>query len=200
MTKRTTGEGPNPSGLCMCGCGEHTNLCPMSYAARGDVFGTPLRFVRGHAPRLSPVEYIIDPATGCWVWQRATDPSGYGRMPSHDHPQKTIYAHRVYYERTKGTIPAGLQIDHLCRRRNCVNPAHLEAVTAGENLRRGQAAKLTLEQAQSVHAMLADGESMSSIGRRFGVSPSCIKEIRDGRNWRDSAAGIHPPHDIGVRV
>jgi hypothetical protein len=199
MTKRTTGEGPNPSGLCMCGCGERTNIAPMSCAARGDVFGTPLRFVLGHGSRKSPVEYIVDPATGCWVWQRAMNPNGYGQVARSTHGG-TGYAHRLIYERIRGPIPAGLQLDHLCRNRACVNPAHLEAVTGGENRRRGDGVKLTLEQAQSVHAMLADGDSMATIGRRFGVSPACIREIKCGRNWQDSAAGIHAPHSLGVTV
>jgi hypothetical protein len=50
-----------------------------------------------------------------------------------------IYVHRAVYERYVGPIPPGLEIDHLCRVRNCVNPAHLEAVTRGENVRRQMA-------------------------------------------------------------
>lgn len=49
-----------------------------------------------------------------------------------------LSAHRVAYELTRGPIPAGMEIDHLCRVRSCVNPDHLEAVTRGENLRRGR--------------------------------------------------------------
>ena len=46
-------------------------------------------------------------------------------------------AHRVAYEWSLGEIPEGLDLDHLCRVRNCVNPSHLEPVTRQENLRRG---------------------------------------------------------------
>lgn len=73
--------------------------------------------------------YETDEA-GCWIWRGYTDPTnGYG---SHG----DSYAHRTFYEKFKGEIPAGLTIDHLCRVRNCVNPDHLEAVTLRENILR----------------------------------------------------------------
>jgi hypothetical protein len=57
-----------------------------------------------------------------------------------------IAAHRFYYTRERGKIPAGLQLDHTCRRRNCVCPSHLEPVTPAENIRRGVAARRTATQ------------------------------------------------------
>ena len=71
---------------------------------------------------------------GCWTWTAATVPAGYGRVQWQGRVQQ---AHRVAYELLVGPIPEGLHLDHLCRVRNCVNPAHLEPVTPGENVLRG---------------------------------------------------------------
>jgi hypothetical protein len=71
---------------------------------------------------------------GCWLWLRARTRGGYGELKVGGHVR---YAHRVAYELFKGDIPTGLTIDHLCRNRGCVNPAHMEAVTNRENTFRG---------------------------------------------------------------
>jgi hypothetical protein len=70
-----------------------------------------------------------EPNSGCWLWT-GSDSFGYGYF-SVGH--KRCRAHRVSYEMFRGPIPAGLQLDHLCRVRCCVNPSHLRACTQREN-------------------------------------------------------------------
>lgn len=70
---------------------------------------------------------------GCWGWT-AGRRRGYGNFWISN---KNIPAHRISYQIFCGTIPEGLHIDHLCRNKGCVNPAHLEAVTCRENILRG---------------------------------------------------------------
>jgi len=71
---------------------------------------------------------------GCWVWTGGLNPCGYGKIRV---GVQTRGAHRVSYEIAKGTVPNGLQLDHLCRNRRCVNPDHMEPVTQRENILRG---------------------------------------------------------------
>lgn len=75
---------------------------------------------------------------GCWEWTASRDGYGYGQV--YDHASgRMMKAHRAAYEALVGPIPAGLDLDHLCRNRGCVRPDHLEPVTRGENVRRGRA-------------------------------------------------------------
>lgn len=72
----------------------------------------------------------------CWIWTGHRATNGYGRFrKNQESPNEG--AHRISYELLVGPVPAGLDLDHLCRRRECVRPEHLEPVTRSENLRRG---------------------------------------------------------------
>lgn len=81
-----------------------------------------------------------DGSGGCWLWTGAST-RGYGTFGvgyRAEHTHRKVYAHRWVYEHEIGPIPEGFQVDHLCFVRLCVNPAHLEAVTQQENLRRAR--------------------------------------------------------------
>lgn len=78
----------------------------------------------------------VDKSGECWLWRGHTSVGGYGDFAVWKN--RHYGAHRLAYELLVGPIPDGLHIDHLCRVRNCVNPAHLEPVTCKENLLRGQ--------------------------------------------------------------
>ena len=82
-------------------------------------------------------ENIVIDIYGCWLWQRSKSIGGYGFCYSSG-KYATKYVHRIAYMEYVGPIPDGLCLDHLCRVRHCCNPAHLEAVTLAENLRRGE--------------------------------------------------------------
>lgn len=72
--------------------------------------------------------------TGCWEWRGRTNDKGYGKFET----GREQLAHRVAYLYWIGPIPAGLELDHLCRNRRCVNPTHLEAVTHAVNMSRAK--------------------------------------------------------------
>lgn len=73
--------------------------------------------------------------SGCWQWTGRTDRYGYGRIQSFG---QALQAYLVAYEAWRGPVPDGLELDHLCRVRICVNPDHLEAVTKTVNTMRGE--------------------------------------------------------------
>lgn len=75
-----------------------------------------------------------EPMSGCWIWTGALSTKGYGRYGIKN---RTYAAHRVVFEIFREGIPENMQLDHLCRNRQCVNPDHLEIVSNRENTLRG---------------------------------------------------------------
>ncbi len=92
------------------------------------------------------------------------------------------YAHRVAYEQTVGPVPSGLELDHRCRIRCCVNPAHLEAVTRQENVRRGTQG---WDQKAKTHCAQGHEFSPENTHRTKEGYRQCIQCKRETtRRWR----------------
>lgn len=104
--------------------------------------GDPLKGgVRRRGTALERLWQRVEKGEGCWIWPDATNDAGYGQV---HHQGRVVYVHRLAYEQLVGPIPEGLVLDHLCRNTRCVNPAHLEPVTIGENVRRGFEGRTTV--------------------------------------------------------
>ncbi len=174
-------------GRCLCGCGQKTALATRTDLARGDIEEEPVKYVRGHVLRKSPIDYTEEDRghdTLCWVWQLARNDDGYGQMTVMG---KTVYAHRVFYERAHGAIPNGYPIDHLCRVPPCVNPEHLEAVTSRQNYLRGKrAAKLSRREAREIRALSLNGHySNPELALMYGIGRKQVWRIQNGESWKD---------------
>ena len=103
---------------------------------------------------------VPEPNSGCWIWTGTRNSYGYGQISK---KKGGALAHRWSYEHFIGPIPDGLQIDHLCRTRSCVNPQHLEPVTAKVNILRGTglaAANALKTHCAQGHQLIADNVSM----------------------------------------
>lgn len=150
-----------------------------------------MRFVHGHNGRkVKGGLYRVEDRghdTPCWIWTGATTVAGergYGYY-------RKRAAHRVFFEEARGPVPEGMQLDHLCRVRLCVNPDHLEVVTLLENVRRSRRAKLTYEQAVEIHHhFAASGQPKKRFAREcadeYGVGPGTILSLLSGKTWRDA--------------
>lgn len=127
--------------------------------------------------------YVIEDRgyiTPCWIWQGPKDHGGYGSAGS-DGP-----AHRFFYERAKGKVPDGLEMDHLCRQHDCVNPDHLEPVTTAVNVQRGLSAKLTMDAARMIRVLYAaKTHTQYELADMYGVHQRQIHNIVTGKTWRE---------------
>lgn len=124
--------------------------------------------------------------SGCWDWRASTDAGGYGQMRVGPRGSSRLRpAHRLAYELLVGPIPEGLDLDHLCRNRRCVNPAHLEPVTRSENLRRGARSALATHCPRG-HAFDDENTLRTSRGHRY--CRTCNREACKARHRRARGA------------
>ena len=93
----------------------------------------PDEYWRGVLARIED-RIMIDDDTGCWLWLARSSRNGYGRISVCGVERQ---AHRVLWSLLFGPLPDRTVLDHLCRNRHCINPAHLEPVSIRENTLRG---------------------------------------------------------------
>lgn len=130
----------------------------------------------------------VDKSGECWMWTGPVTDYGYGIC----NRAQEQYAHRLAYRWLVGPIPEGFEVDHLCRMKLCVNPAHLEPVTKQENIRRQNA--LTSGKAQRARTHCPQGHPYSGTNlhvRRNGhrTCVTCSRQrVRDSRAAQRQAA------------
>jgi hypothetical protein len=204
-------EGPNPSGLCQCGCGGKAPLAKRTQSRLGLVKGQPQRYIFGHrftrtnTAAMMTIEDLLGHTLQvgeCREWQRSRNDDGYGRLTFEGKRDK---AHRVAYVLAKGPVPDGLCVCHTCDNPPCCNPAHLFLGTKNENNLDKQAkgrarggganpnpvrgsshgqAKLTDHEVMAIRAAWAKGEQQTTLARQHGVSLSTVHLIVHRKHWR----------------
>lgn len=129
-------------------------------------------------------KFYVDNDTGCWLWTAYIGDDGYGQFWLNGYRPR---AHIVSYRWWVGSIPDGLQLDHLCRVRHCINPNHLEAVTPRENLLRGDTK--TARNAKRIHCPsghLLIGSNVYIRANGGRECRACRKEAKV--RWRENNA------------
>jgi hypothetical protein len=136
------------------------------------------------------------PGGGCWLWTACQSYDGYGYFRLNGKQKR---AHRVAFELLVGPIPEGLSLDHLCRVRHCVNPAHLDPVPIKVNILRGQS--VSAQNARKTHCPngheLSDANLYLRSNGRERVCRTCALEW--ARRYREKqrpliqeALGLNP--------
>ncbi len=117
----------------------------------------------------------IDKTKGCWNWTGSLNKKGYGEAVFEG---KKYKVHRLIYTFCGNIIPQGLELDHLCRNRKCVNPNHLEPVSHLENIRRGLPFRKKKTHCKKGHEFTADNTIylMRKNGKGNRVCRTCKKE------------------------
>lgn len=128
--------------------------------------------------------YDVD-SNGCWLYNMSINSEGYGTLHTtvEQGKYKTMPAHKYFYEKMVGKVPKGKVIDHLCRVRHCVNPAHMEIVTTAENTRRGICTKLNIQKVEKIRELSKQGLTQRPLAKMFGISQVQIGNIVRQEQW-----------------
>lgn len=119
-----------------CECKKHTSQNSGQFGggrSGRELGGGAKKGWKGTPDERFAAKVAADPSTGCHLWTGALTTAGYGSFRVDG---RTVYAHAYIDERERGPLPEGLNRDHTCRVRRCVNLEHIERVTPAENNRR----------------------------------------------------------------
>lgn len=136
----------------------------------------------------------VDIIDGCWIWQASLKPHGYGEFGIGN--QKKMLAHRFAYILFIGPIAEGEELDHLCRKRACVNPDHLEPVTHRVNIMRGRGACAeNARKTDCIRGHPLTGDNLSRHAKSLGKREcrTCYNDVRRARRRKlpkDSKGGL----------
>lgn len=120
--------------------------------------------------------------TECWTWTLSCNAQGYAQRNVGGGVVKRM--HKVMWEALNDPVPDGLELDHLCEHRDCVNPGHLEPVTHAVNCARSFAnGKLTPAQVHEIRRERAGGALLRELAVRFGVGLTTVHAAVSGQNW-----------------
>lgn len=137
----------------------------------------------------------INSDTGCWEWLGEVTLNGYGKWQrGPGHLQKVV--HRIVYQHYKNReIPKGMQLDHLCRVRNCCNPDHLEEVTPSENTRRQDHAERRKTHCPKGHPYDEENTRRTPSGKR--VCRACDRARKSATSVTSAAGADQKPAPAG---
>lgn len=123
--------------------------------------------------------YWIDSITGCWIGKTELLNNGYHRF--NIYKNERVMLHKLMYERYKGSIPYGMEIDHLCKNKRCCNPDHLEIVTRVQNVLRSENCKIDMDEMEAIKLAILGGKSQTEVAKEHGINQCHVSRIINGK-------------------